>query len=72
MVETFGLLSICFMVLFYTFEAKARAYTLAFAGACLSASLYAFLIGSYPFMIAEFVWSMVALRKWVHRAEVEA
>ena len=64
MIEAFGFLAICFMVLFYALEGQAPVFTLAFAGACLCASIYAFLIGSFPFMIAEGVWAMVALRKW--------
>ncbi|MEM8571804.1 MAG: hypothetical protein AAGG56_13000 [Pseudomonadota bacterium] len=64
MIETFGFLTVCCMVTFYALEDRAPFFTLAFAGACLSAAIYAFLIGSYPFMLAEGVWSMVAFRKW--------
>lgn len=67
MVETFGLLAVCFMVLFYAIEERAPIFTLAFSAACMSAAFYAFLIGSFPFMIAEGIWSLVALRKWVLR-----
>jgi len=64
MVEAFGFLAVCFMVLFYALEDRAPIFTLAFAGACLCAAIYALLIGSFPFMIAEGVWAIVALRKW--------
>lgn len=65
MVEGFGLLAVCMMVVFYAFEGRAAIFTLAFAGACLCAATYAFMIGSYPFMIAEGIWAIVAVRKWI-------
>ncbi|MEL6205528.1 MAG: hypothetical protein AAFR47_09480 [Pseudomonadota bacterium] len=71
MVEAFGLLAVCAMVVLYALEGRAPIYTLAFAGACLCAAIYAFLIGSFPFMIAEGVWSVVALRKWRLRSRAE-
>lgn len=67
MIEVFGFIAICFMVLFYALEGRAPIFTLAFAGACLCAAIYALLIGSIPFMIAEGVWAIVALRKWMLR-----
>jgi len=67
MIEAFGLSSVALMVLFYALEGRAAVFTLAFAVACLSAALYAFLIGSYPFMIAEGIWSVIAFRKWTSR-----
>lgn len=67
MIEAFGFVAICCMVLFYALEGRAPVFTLAFAGACLCAAIYALLIGSIPFMIAEGVWSIVALRKWAVR-----
>lgn len=70
MVEAFGLLATCRMVLFYALEGKALVFTLAFAGACLCAAIYAFLIRSYPFMLAEGVWAIVALTKWTLRSRV--
>lgn len=71
MAEAFGLLAICMMVLFYALEGNAPTFTLAFAGACACAAIYAFLIGSFPFMIAESVWAMVAMRKWMLRSRIE-
>lgn len=71
MVEAFGLLTVCLMVLFYALEGKTPIYTLAFAGACLCSAVYAYLIESFPFMIAEGVWAMVALKKWIVRSRAE-
>lgn len=71
MIEAFGFLAVCFMVLFYALESKAPIFTLAFAAACLCAAVYAFVIQSYPFMVAEAIWSIVALRKWTVRSAAE-
>lgn len=68
MVEEFGIAAVCLMVLFYALEGKGPIFTLAFSGACLCAAIYAYLIGSIPFMVAEAIWSAVALRKWMLRA----
>ncbi|MEP6066305.1 MAG: hypothetical protein ABJ246_10745 [Paracoccaceae bacterium] len=64
MIELFGLLAVCAMVACYALEYRGPSFTLAFSGSCAVAALYAFLIGSYPFMLAEGVWAIVALRKW--------
>jgi hypothetical protein len=45
----FGLLSVGAMLVFYTLEDRARCFILLFAGACLSASVYGFLQGAWPF-----------------------
>lgn len=67
MIELIGFMAVCSMVACYAFEDTAPALTLAFAASCAVAALYAFLIGSYPFMLAEGVWAIIALRKWYVR-----
>lgn len=67
MIEIFGLLAVCAMVTFYALESRGPAMTLAFACACAAASLYAFWIASYPFMLAEGIWAVIAARKWRRR-----
>jgi len=64
MVEVMGFLSVCTMVACYGLEERSPVFTLVFSGACAVAALYAFLIGSFPFMIAEGIWAIVAYRKW--------
>lgn len=68
MIELIGFLAVCAMVACYAFEDRAPVLTLVFAASCAVASIYAFLIGSYPFMIAEGVWALIAFRKWTVRA----
>ncbi len=64
MIEFIGFLAVCSMVACYAFEHYSNWLTLIFAVSCAVAALYAFLIGSYPFMLAEGVWALIALRKW--------
>lgn len=63
-IELFGILTVCAMVTFYALEDRAPLWTLAFSAACLFAAVYAFLIVSYPFMIAEGIWAIIAFNKW--------
>ncbi len=60
----FGVISLTAMLLFYRLESVGAAFTLAFAGACLSSSAYGFLQGAWPLGVVELVWSGVALQKW--------
>ena len=70
MVEVFGLVAVSLMVAFYALEDRAPGYTLAFAVACLLASLYAALIRSWPFAAVELLWAGVALRRfWLRRPD---
>ncbi len=60
----FGLAAVTLMLIFYALEDRSPWMILAFAGACLLASLYGFLQGAWPFGLVEVVWSFVALRRW--------
>ena len=60
----FGLVAVASMLLFYAFEHRSPAFILAFAFACLLASVYGFLQGAWPFGLVEGVWSGVAVRRW--------
>ena len=52
------------MMLCYALEPRGRVFILAFAGACVAASVYGFLAGAWPFGVVEAVWAVVALRRW--------
>jgi hypothetical protein len=60
----FGLFAVTVMLVFYALEPKSPRFILAFAGACLLASLYGFIQGAWPFGIVEAVWAAVAVQKW--------
>ncbi|HRY07855.1 MAG TPA: hypothetical protein P5114_12100 [Hyphomicrobiaceae bacterium] len=63
----FGLLSVTAMLVFYALEDRGVGFILAFAAACIAASVYGFLQGAWPFGIVEAVWSVIAVRRWSQR-----
>lgn len=60
----FGAASVSVMLVCYALEARARAFVLGFAGACLASSVYGFLQGAWPFGVVELDWAGVALQRW--------
>ncbi|HEY3117604.1 MAG TPA: hypothetical protein VGK54_12745 [Chloroflexota bacterium] len=60
----FGFVAVGAMMLFYALEERSRAFTLAFAAACLASSGYGFLARTWPFAIVELIWAAVAVRRW--------
>jgi len=52
------------MVVCYALEARSHWFVLAFAGACLLASVYGFLQGAWPFGVVEALWAVIALVRW--------
>jgi hypothetical protein len=60
----FGLFAVIAMLVFYALEDRDPWSVLAFAGACMLASVYGFLLGAWPFGIVEAIWAAVAARRW--------
>ena len=60
----FGLAAVAAMLVFYALERRSPWFVLAFAGACIAASLYGFLQGAWPFGVVEAIWAIVAARRW--------
>ena len=67
MINHLGLLAVTIMVGAYALEGKHPVFVLIFAFGCALAAIYAWLIGSMPFVVAEGIWSLIALWRW-HRA----
>ena len=63
----FGLLAVTAMLIFYALEDHSPAFVLAFAGACVAASVYGFAQGAWPFGMVEAVWAVVAIHRWRRR-----
>lgn len=63
-VTALGLVAVTAMMLFYALESRHPSFILAFAVACVAASAYGFLAGTWPFGVVEAVWSLVAVRRW--------
>lgn len=62
--SAFGLFAVTLMVVCYALERRSPWFVLAFAGACVLASIYGFLQGAWPFGLVEAVWSLIAVRRW--------
>lgn len=60
----FGLFAVSAMLVCYAFEDRSRWFILGFTLACVLGSVYGFLQGAWPFGLVEFVWALVALRRW--------
>jgi hypothetical protein len=60
----FGLLAVTAMLIFYALEDRSPWFILAFAGACVLASIYGFLQGARPFGVVEAIWAAVAMYRW--------
>jgi len=60
----FGLFSVTAMLVCYALESRGRGYVMAFALACVLASVYGFLQGAWPFSVVEVIWAGVAVRRW--------
>jgi hypothetical protein len=65
--SAFGLLTVTAMLAFYALEDRGPAFILAFAAACVLASVYGFLQGAWPFGLVEGVWAMIAVQRWRKR-----
>ena len=60
----FGLVAVTLMLICYALETLSHWFVLAFAGACVLASVYGFVQGAWPFGVVEAIWAVVALRRW--------
>ena len=52
------------MLLFCALEERSRIFVLAFAIACWTSALYAWIAGAWPFTFVEGIWGFVALRRF--------
>lgn len=60
-----GSVAVFIMVASYALENRHPLFILIFSFGCLLAAFYAYLIGSYPFLIAEGIWSLIAFRRFM-------
>ena len=63
-VELLGIVAIAIMVISYALERHSVIFIATFALGCVLAAVYAYLIGSYPFLIAEGIWAFIAFARW--------
>jgi hypothetical protein len=53
------------MMAMYALERRHRRFILAFALGCLLSSAYGFLAGAWPFGVVEFIWSGIAVHRYL-------
>ena len=63
-IEILGIIAIIIMVGAYALEDRHSGFIILFAGGCALAAFYAYLINSYPFLIAESLWAVIAFQRW--------
>lgn len=63
--EWLGIIAIVVMVGAYALERRHSAFIAIFAIGCIMAAAYAYLIGSYPFLVAEGLWAIIAGKRWL-------
>jgi hypothetical protein len=59
-----GAAALACMVICYALEARSPWFVFAFGLACLWASAYGWLAGTWPFGLVEGLWGLLALRRW--------
>jgi hypothetical protein len=60
----FGAGAVTIMLVSYALEHRSNLWILVFAFACAASAIYAGLAKTWPFMVVESIWSLVALRRW--------
>ena len=64
-VTVYGVCAVTFMMTMYALERRGRRFVLGFALGCVLSSIYGFLSGAWPFGIVEFIWTGVAVRRYL-------
>jgi hypothetical protein len=64
-VTIYGVCALSFMMVMYALERRGRQFILLFAFGCLLSSAYGFLSGAWPFGVVEFIWSGIAVRRYL-------
>lgn len=65
LVEWLGTFAIIVMVSAYALEKRHPSFVFIFAAGCVLAAVYAYLISSYPFLVAEGIWALIAFQRWL-------
>ena len=63
-VDVLGIVAITIMVASYALEKRSTVFIATFAFGCALAAVYAFFLNSYPFLIAESIWAVIAAGRW--------
>lgn len=66
MITLYGIVAVSFMMTMYALERRGRLFVLLFSLGCIASCIYGFLSGAWPFGVVEAIWSLVAMRRWLH------
>ncbi len=64
-ITIYGVCALSFMMAMYALERRHQRFILAFSLGCLLSSAYGFLSGAWPFGVVEFIWSGIAVRRYL-------
>ncbi len=65
----FGAIAVTIMLVSYALESHSSTWILVFAFGCTASAVYGALAGTWPFMVVEGIWAIVALRRWSIRRQ---
>jgi hypothetical protein len=68
--EWLGIVAVTIMVSAYALEKRHPIFIAIFAIGCAMAAFYAYLISSYPFLVAEGLWALIAAKRWLNARRV--
>ena len=71
MLIAFGSIAVSIMFVSYWLEPRSRWFVLVFAAASALTAAYSGLVAAYPITVVEFLWAIVALRRFTDRSRAE-
>ena len=72
MLTLFGSIAVATMLLSYWLEYRSKWFILIFAAGCAATATYTLIEEVYPITVIEFLWALVALRRFLGRRRREA
>ncbi len=71
MLTAFGSVAVSVMLVSYWLEPRSKWFVLVFAVASAATAAYSGLVEVYPITVIEFLWAMVAFRRFLVRTRAE-
>ncbi len=72
MLTAFGSIAVTTMMISYWQESRSKWLVLLFVVGSAATAVYSGLVEAYPITVVEAIWSLVALRRFIARYQVEA
>ena len=71
MLTAFGSVAVSVMLVSYWLESRSKWFVLVFAIASAATAAYSGLVEAYPITVIEFLWALVAFRRFLVRTRAE-